>query len=385
MEIRDSKIGLHFRHLIIHITATHVLRKLWAISLRTYSLLYFLCCQSPRIIKEKSLNKNLFLPIGVSLLSHQTVAMNSTSASSMSTPERYFLVGWTSIVLFSCILGNTVILLATTRYKAIRLDKTSVVLIKSIAICDLAMGIFSVHTSLASLLYGGWPYGTVSCYVSHYLKVPTFICTVLLICGLHLSKLYNLLYPFKALGRTSKQGKMISAVILVLSTCPSILQLAVDWRDVDFDYRSFICLYRHSAPLWKILSPMIVGLFVFLPNLIVFGTSVALLRIAKKVKGRVKQGIWTTLYVAFVHFSVNGPITFHILVIQNLSHILSAEVIIFYDNNLFRTVSFFASSSCFLNFLIYYRSVRSFNFFVRKSLQKISIFVNSPSRINELM
>ena len=308
--------------------------------------------------------------------------MNATSALPISTPERYFLVGWTSIVLLGCITGNTVILLATTRYKAIRLDKTSVVLIKSIAICDLAMGIVSVHTSLASLLYGGWPYGTISCYVFHYLKVPTFICTVLLICGLHLSKLYNLLYPFKALGRTSKQGQIISAVILVLSTFPSILQLAVDRRDVEFDYRSFICLYRYSSPIWKILSPVIVGLFVFLPNLIVFGTSIALLRIVKKVKGRVKQGIWTTLYVAFVYFSVNGPITFHILVTQNLSHILSGEVISFYDNNLFRSVSFFASSNCFLNFLIYYRSVRSFNFFVRKSLQKISIFVNSTSHIS---
>ena len=112
----------------------------------------------------------------------------------MSPVERYTLIGWTSIILVSCIIGNTIILLATSRYKAIRLDKTSVVLIKSIAICDLLTGIFAVHPTLASLLYGDWPYGAVSCCVFNYLKVPTFVAAVLLICGLHLSKLHTLLY-----------------------------------------------------------------------------------------------------------------------------------------------------------------------------------------------
>ena len=297
----------------------------------------------------------------------------------MFQAERYTLIGWTSITLICCIVGNTIILLATSRYRAIKLDKTSVVLIKSIAICDLLTGIFAVHPILASLLYGGWPYGTISCYVFNYLKVPTFVAAILLICGLHLSKLHTLLYPLRALGRNSKPGHKISVVVLVLSSCPILVQIAIDSRDVAFDYRSFMCTYLSSSPIWKIVSPMIVGMFMLLPNLIVIGTSIALLRVIKKTKYRVKQGIRTTLYVGLGYIIVNGPMTFHLFILKNASQILPAEVIRFYENNLFRAVFFFTFCNCFLNVFVYYRSVKSFNVFVRKVFTRARCFFKSDS------
>ena len=294
--------------------------------------------------------------------------------NTMSTAERYILIGWTFFILICCFIGNTIILLATTRYRAIRLDKTSVVLIKHIAICDLLTGILAVHPILASLLYGDWPYGTVSCYVFNYLKVPTFIAAILLICGLHCSKLHTLIYPLNALGRDSKRGQKIGAAILSLSLFPSLLQISVDSQDVAFDYRSFMCTYLFSAPIWKIFKTLVIAIFVFLPSLIVIGTSIALLRPIKRAEGRVKQGIRTTFYVGFVFIIVNGPLTFHLLVLRNFSQILSDEVIRFYENNLFRVVSFFSLSNCFLNFFVYYKSVKSFNVFVKKVLKKIQSF-----------
>ena len=292
------------------------------------------------------------------------------------------------MTLIFCILGNTIILLATTRYRAIRLDKTSVVLIKYIAICDLVTGIFAVHPILASLIYGGWPYGTVSCYVFNYLKVPNFIAAVLLICGLHLSKLHTLLYPLNALGRTSRQGHKISVVILLLSSIPSLTQLVIDSRDVAFDYRSYMCTYLSSAPIWKIVSPVTVGLFMLLPNLMVVGTSMALLRVIKKAKrnrkqcqykGRVKQGIRTIFYIGFTYIIVNGPLTFHLFVLKNDSQILSTEWGRFYEEKMFRVVSFFSFSNCFFNFFVYYRSVNSFKVFVKKAFKKARCLFGSGS------
>ena len=296
----------------------------------------------------------------------------------MSPVERYTLIGWTSVILVSCIIGNTIILLATSRYKAIRLDKTSVVLIKNIAICDLLSGIFAVHPTLASLLYGDWPYGTISCCVFNYLKVPTFVAAILLICGLHLSKLHTVLYPLRALGRDSKPGHKISVVVLVLSLCPILLQIAIDSRDVAFDYRSFMCTYLSSAPIWEIVSPMTVGLFMLLPNLTVVGTSIALLRVIKRA-GRLKQGLRTTLYVGVGYIIVNGPMTFHLFILKNASKILPAEVIRFYENNLFKSVFFFTFCNCSLNFFVYYRSVKSFNVFVRRACRRARCFFKSDS------
>ena len=311
----------------------------------------------------------------------------------MSRAERYTLIGWTSIILVCCIIGNTIILLATSRYRAIRLDKTSVVLIKYIAICDLVTGIFAVHPILASLLYGDWPYGTVSCYVFNYLKVPNFIAAILLICGLHLSKLHTLLYPLNALGRTNRQGHKISVVILFLSSIPSLVQIAIDSRDVAFDYRSFMCTYLSSAPIWKILSPVVVGLFMFLPNFIVIGTSIALLRVIRNAKtsnkqiqykGRAKQGIRTVFYIGFTYIIVNGPLTFHLFVLKNVSQILSTRWGRFYEDNLFRAVFFFTFSTCFFNFFVYYRSVNSFNVFVRKFFKKARCLFKSNSSDKKL-
>ena len=297
----------------------------------------------------------------------------------MSPVERYTLVGWTSLTFICCIIGNTIILLATTRYRAIRLDKTSVVLIKHIAICDLLTGIFAVHPVLAALLYGGWPYGTVSCYVFNYLKVPAFVAAILLICGLHLNKLQTLLYPLNALGRNSKRGKKISLVILVSTICPGIVQILIDSHDVAFDYRSYMCTYLFTAPIWKTLSTLVIGLFVFLPNLIVVVTSVALLVFIRKTEGRVKQGIKTTFFVGFAYIIVNGPVAFHLLVLSNFSPIFSDEVRRFYEDNLFRAVFFFSFANCFLNFFVYYQSVKSFNAFVRKVLKRGRCFCKSYS------
>ena len=299
------------------------------------------------------------------------------SPSPMSPAERYTLIGWTSITLVCCIIGNTIILLATFRYKAIRLDKTSVVLIKSIAICDLVTGIFTVHPILASLMYGGWPYGTVSCYIYNYLKIPTFISAVLLICGLHLSKLHTLLYPLDALGRNSTRGHKISVIVFLLSFCPSLVQMVIDIRDVAFDYRSFMCIHLSRAPIWKIISPVVIGLFMLLPNLIVIGTSIALLRVINKANCRVKHGIRTVFYVGFAYIIVNGPVTFHLLFLRKFSQFFSAELVLFYDNNLFRALSFFTFSNCFLNIFVYYRSVKSFNVFVKKCLENIRGFLGS--------
>ena len=320
------------------------------------------------------------LSLSLSLLSLESCVKNSVQSNismdplksdntPMSPAERYTLIGWTSITLVCCLIGNTIILLASSRYRAIRLDKTSVVLIKSIAICDLVTGIFTVQSILASLLYGGWPYGTITCYVFSYLKIPSFVFAILLICGLHLSKLHTLLYPLDALGRNSTRGHKISVIVFLLSFCPSLAQIAIDSQDVAFDYRSYMCINLFSSPISQKFSNLFIALFVILPNLIVVGTSIALLRVIKKAEGRVKHGIRTIFYVGLAFIIVNGPMMLHLLFLRNFIHVVSPDVRRFYENNLFRAVSFFAFSNCFLNFFVYYRSVKSFNVFVRKVLK----------------
>ena len=133
----------------------------------------------------------------------EQISTMDLSPASIIPGERYTLTFWCSVILLGCLLGNSIILLATIRYKAIKLDKTSVFLIKNIAVTDLAMGMFGVHPSLVSLLHGTWPYGAAACTIFYYIQNPiSYVAAVLQVCALHLNKIYTILYPLRTVGRT---------------------------------------------------------------------------------------------------------------------------------------------------------------------------------------
>ena len=50
---------------------------------------------------------------------------------------RYFWAGYLLFVLISSLIGDTIILLASTRYQALRLNKCVVVVLQHIAVCDI--------------------------------------------------------------------------------------------------------------------------------------------------------------------------------------------------------------------------------------------------------
>ena len=123
------------------------------------------------------------------------------SASHVSTAGRSLLISWCSATLILCLTGNIIILFATLRHKAIKLDKTSVLLIKNIAVCDLAMGVFGVHPTLVTLVYGSWPYGNLGCKIFYYIDGPvSYVSAVLLVCSLQLNKIHTIVYPLSTVG-----------------------------------------------------------------------------------------------------------------------------------------------------------------------------------------
>ena len=194
------------------------------------------------------------------------IMMNLSSAhpstSTITDPERYILIAWSSIALLGSLFGNSVILLATVKYKAIRLDKVSVVLIKNIAINDLIMGLSAVHPSLVSLVYGTWPYGKLACTVSYYIAGPTsYVAAVLQVCALHLNKIYTLVFPLRAVGRSRKLGFRICVVVWLLTAFNPLSLIVVDSSDVHFEYRAYRCMYGYTAPIWKRL--LLINIIIF--------------------------------------------------------------------------------------------------------------------------
>ena len=82
-----------------------------------------------------------------------------------STPERVFLIIWCLFTLTASLLGDTVILVATLRYKAIQMHKVVIAVMQHLAISDLLQTVFRVLPTTLVLLSDEWRIGEVTCHI----------------------------------------------------------------------------------------------------------------------------------------------------------------------------------------------------------------------------
>ena len=88
--------------------------------------------------------------------------------------DRQLLSLYCSLVFISSLIGDTLILVGSFRYRAIRLHKQIVVFIQYIAVFDLAGAVFRVLPGSVSLLANRWIFGDFLCYTG-YLDI---LCSV---------------------------------------------------------------------------------------------------------------------------------------------------------------------------------------------------------------
>ena len=280
---------------------------------------------------------------------------------------RYSLITWSLLTLLLGLAGNIVILLATTRYRALRLDKIINILIKNIAVSDLGTIIFAVLPSLISLIQKKWLFGKVSCYVCHYAQLPIFTSSVLLICALQISKLHTLIYPLHFHVRSNRFAHKVIAIIWLLSAILPTVQFLVDKADIIFDTIIYRCKYSFSSPVWgRLLPPLMMILFV-IPNLIVIGTTISLLVVLKKARGRTsKNGVLTSLYVGGIYLLSSLPVTLYSFLYKNFEHIMSPELRRFFEYHVFIFAFYVMFLNVMSNFFVYFVSLDSFNKLVKR-------------------
>ena len=70
------------------------------------------------------------------------------------------------IIALLSLTGDSVILLGTVKYRAIKLHRVIVVIIQHIAVSNLMLTLFRVLPSIAGLVAQGWTLGTFMCLVN---------------------------------------------------------------------------------------------------------------------------------------------------------------------------------------------------------------------------
>ena len=196
--------------------------------------------------------------------------------------ERYLWAGWLTFVVVSSLLGDSLILIASIKYKAFNLHKTIVTIIQHMAVSDLLNTVGSVAPAVLSAIYNT---GSPNRFIDYWRFITVYYtttCSSLFISTLALGKLLLLKYPFRQRSLTKKHAHKICAGIWVVCVFIPVQQLAIGKDEVIFDYRTYLSSYSYTAPLWKILIPVNVLFFLIAPEITVVVSTVLILKEAKK-------------------------------------------------------------------------------------------------------
>ena len=306
-----------------------------------------------------------------------TTFSNSTLYSISSNTSRHIWAVFFIFVLLSSLVGDTTILISSIRYRAMRLHKVVVVIIQHIAVCDLLVSLFStsVLPRAVTLIAGGWELGTPLCYVMVYNAYYFVPVGNLLICAMTASKLFILMFPFRASSLRVKYAHAVCAGIWASVLIIPATNLVSDHDDVVFNYRTCVCDWGYTSEAWYWLRPLFATIFVFLPSVFVVATTVALLVVARKIARRGQenlkwQGITTTVLVAVVYCVSVLPYSIYHFAASSVKDQSG-----FLHNDFSRIAESFLCLNTISNFYIYSLTVSSFRRFLWSRMQLLVHFL----------
>ena len=296
---------------------------------------------------------------------------NKTAYGIKSDAVRYTWAGYYLFVIASSVIGDTIILIASINYKAIKLHRVIIAIIQHIAFCDLIVSVTYFLPKMVSVICDKWVLGNFFSYLYSYTTYYSNLTSSLLICTMTTSKLLLLKYPFRFGTTTSKKAHLICvACWLVAFTFPVTLLLVNN--DVSFSYRGYVCDYVYTSGIWHYLSPFMAVLFGFIPTCLVVLTTLCLLIEARKVASRSReslkwQGIVTTVLTATVFCLSDLPyVVYHVG--ESIVRVADKSSSSFHTTY-FRVAISFLSLNTISNFYIYSLTVSSFRSFIWSKMQ----------------
>ena len=160
-------------------------------------------------------------------------------------------------MFLSSLIGDSIILLASLKYRAIKQNKVIVAVIQHLAVCDLLQTVFRVFPTATAMLADKWVMGEIMCHIQNFVSMAIGGTTMVLTCAMSTIKLVHVKYPFLARTWSQKFGHRISAalwvVIFIIYTPVLYVKLVLIIDTVHFDYNIYHCSYLHvstNAPPW---------------------------------------------------------------------------------------------------------------------------------------
>ena len=230
--------------------------------------------------------------------------------------ERWTLILWGISVILVSAIGDSIILVATIKYKAIKLHyKLMVAVIQHMAVCDLLQTVFRVIPISLSIMIDRWLTGDLLCHLEVFIYRSCTFANILQTCALPTLKLLFVKFPLKTRPWSSWLGHKICLAmwLLVLVWYTPVLVMRMHHLDtIYFSYFTYACYYYYGDPdslpkwYWWYFKISYNGSTV-LCFLVIIVTSVTLLIVAKKAandhRERLKwEGVTTALFTVGVFY-----------------------------------------------------------------------------------
>ena len=123
------------------------------------------------------------------------VVENTTNLDNMSTATRVTLTILNSLIILLGLLGNSFVLFASLKYRAVDIDRISILLIENLAAADLLIVIIEFVPMLVTLIANGWVLGDVVCNVQSYGRFVPFVAETVLIMAMSCYRTHVVLNP----------------------------------------------------------------------------------------------------------------------------------------------------------------------------------------------
>ena len=215
----------------------------------------------------------------------------------LSDQELIVFKVWMGTVIFTSLSGDSIILLATIKYRAIKQHKVVIAVMQHMAVCDLLQTIFRVLPMILVTCIG--PHDLFSsdlgeelfCHIQENITWLTNTVTIMLTCALTTLKLVIVKYPLRTRSWSSKLGHKICTAVWLLylvAFAPVFVMKMISRVPVVFYDATFGCWYdANFFPDWLIWYSIVMnGSITVLSFLIVIVSSVILLVVAKKAADR---------------------------------------------------------------------------------------------------
>ena len=288
----------------------------------------------------------------------------------LSDPIKNGLATWCILTMLLSILGNTVVLIASLKDKAVKFDKVSVILIENIAAADLGDAIFIVLPTTIAILsdqaevakfFRENKFGQVVCFAVAHLQYIFPLASSIMICALNVSKVLCLVFPLQSHTRSSTTGCLIALAAWSVYSIRFLATLIIqDYPSYGYYEEGFRC---HIADLTKpiiLVDTVMAFLTVIIPGLILISSLSFLLYFVHKVAGLQRQAVIVNILISSIF-----AISFAPYVVRQIWTVVGVS-----PNSkpartwLWLTAIFINYISCFSNPIILYLTSASFNNFV---------------------